>query len=119
MSQGDTHNWEVDSAIGQEIVVQSRKKGATAGEEFNSGVHVYGQSGTALNNIDELLLLLLKLVGLDPEMLHHLIGAIEAGERRNIVERSVCSERRRVRSCQELLVGGLESHAWILQIDAA
>lgn len=86
-----THNGKRNHAIGQEVIVQAGEISSTTGKEFKRGMDLYRQGVAALDDVEELLLVLREVMGLAGEVLDDGRGAVEGDESRNVVERRVRS----------------------------
>lgn len=67
-----TDDWECNSAVGEEVVVDGWEVGSAANNKLESGLDLDEQRTVGLNGIDDLLLLLLDLVGLPIQVLDDL-----------------------------------------------
>jgi hypothetical protein len=105
-----TYDRESDNAIRQEVVIQAGEVCAASGEKFERGLDLRYQRVSAVDHVQELLLLLLKLASLTGKVLDDFRRAIEGDERGNVVERRVVSQEFRIRSSQELPVCSLKRH---------
>ena len=87
-----TRNWESDGAVGEEVVINGWEVGSATNNKLESGLDLDEQRTVGLNDINELLLLLLDLVGLRVQVLDDLSWAVEGGEGSNVVERRLLSK---------------------------
>ena len=105
-----THDRNVNNSISEEVVVQAGKVSSATRDELDRGLGLDGDSILALNNIQNVLLLLLEVVALRAQVLDDLRRTSIACCGRDVVQRRVRSQQGRVRRSQELLIRSLKSH---------
>lgn len=101
-----TYNRKVRGAVREEVVVELGEVATTAGNEFDSGEDLDGDAVSALNNVDDLLLLLVDLAAKGSQVLDDLGGTDEAGVGGDVVESGIIGKLRSARGSEELLVDG-------------
>lgn len=100
-----TYNEDMDGAVSQEIVVQPRQIGASAGDELEGCVDDEYERTLALDGLENFLLLLLDLVAQSIEVLDDVGRSNAGGGSGDVVQRGVGGEEGRVGRRKELLVG--------------
>lgn len=75
-------------------------------------MNFYGQTVCAFHHIQELLLVLLQLVGLAIEVFDDLGRTLDRRQSGDVVQRRVAGEEGGIWGCEELLVGGLKRHGF-------
>ena len=109
-----THNWEVDNAITDEVVVQlgqidHSKVGTAAGQEFQPGVNLECGVNLPIYCTQDVLLLLAHLLRHGADVLDDLSGAFDGCSGWDVVQRGIVSQQGSAGRCQELRVNGSHS----------
>lgn len=111
-----THNRQESFSVREEVVVETRQINPAAGDELDVRVGLDGDDVLAVNDVEDIFLLLLHLLLQSAKMLDDLGGADKRRERGHIMQRGIVSQQRRAGRGQELLVSG--SHG-AREVDAA
>lgn len=84
---------QVDNTVGEELVVKAGQVSTTAVLELEGQLCLDGECVVALDDVEELLLVLLDLVARGVEVLDDVCRAVEAGEGGNVVQGRVLGQR--------------------------
>lgn len=90
----ETHNGQKSLAIGEEVVVETWQVGPAAGDELDTSIDLDCNGILAVNQAEDVLLLLLDLLLQGVEVLDDLSGADEGCECGHIVKRGIVGQQR-------------------------
>lgn len=94
--EGGAYNGQVDSAVGEELVVKTGQVRTATVLELEGQLRLDGEGVLALDDVEELLLVLLDLVARGVKVLDDVCRAVKAGKGGDVVQGRVLGQRGRV-----------------------
>lgn len=105
-----TYHRECDNFINKEVVVKARQICSSAGQELQSSLDLKRDAIRALDEAQDVLILLPNLLVLRREMLEDDSGLADRSQGRDVRNGRVVGERAGTRIVQEVVVLGLQRH---------
>ena len=102
------YHWERNDAVREEVVVQAGQISSSTRYEFQRGLDIQAQSIITFNAAQDLLVFLRENLLMCCMMFHDRSRSVYGGKSRNVIERGIVVQCRRIGACQEALVDGLE-----------
>ena len=103
-STGSSHHWECNDTVRQKVVIQAGQVGSSTSDESQCGLDIEAQSITAFDAAQNLFVFLDENLLVCCVMLNYRSRTANGGKSRNIIERGIVVQRRRIGACQEALV---------------
>ena len=105
----ETYYRDCDGLVSNKVVIETRQVGATALNELDGSLGLDAQAVTALDDMEEVLLLLEQLL-LGVEMLEDGSGLLDRGHGWDVVDRGIGGKSVNGGASEILLVFGVQSH---------